>query len=64
MPVFWHHETAKAFDVVLTGDHVAFSVMNIGDDDKIEEQDFQSVHEEMVQVWGESPVLFKLRWHW
>ena len=36
MPVFRHHEKAKAFDVVLTGDHHdgAVSVRDIGDDER------------------------------
>ena len=40
--------TAKAFDVILTGDHGAVSVRDIGDEEQNEEQDFWSVHGEMV----------------
>jgi hypothetical protein len=39
--------TAKAFDVVLTGDH-EYGLLEMTN--KIEEQDFRSVHGEMVQV--------------
>ena len=43
--------TGKAFDYILTGDH-ASEYETLGMRNKIEEQDFRSVHGKMVQVWG------------
>ena len=54
----WHHETTKAFNVVLTGDHGAVSVWHIGDD----EQDWRTRF--LKCAWGDGPSVGSWsRWH-